>query len=244
MKTKKILALLLALSLALSACGDKKENGTKDENKQVEKNTGDTSKDENKDTSEESPSEEVSVEALMKMKPSPAEDFEYIGGKEKGLEIIGYKGHDKLVYIPEEINGIPVTSIKGTFSNNGKGVKGIRLGKNLKVVKFGSFGNNKDIEVFVSEGLEVLEDAAFIKSTNLREVVLNEGLKKMGTTLITDTPVKEIVIPSTVEEVKIGAFGPTDAHPEGFTVKASKKMPGLKQLQDMLKGIVKLELID
>lgn len=178
-------------------------------------------------------------------KPSPVEDFDYIGGKETGLEIVGYKGSDKMVYIPDEIDGIPVTSIKGTFSNDGKGVKGVRLGKNLKIVKFGSFGNNKDIEVFVSEGLEVLEYAVFIKSPNLREVAFNEGLKKIGASLMPGTAVKEVTIPSTVEEVTFNAFGPAQSHPEGFTVKASSKMPGLDQLKETLRNDRgRLEIMD
>lgn len=52
----------------------------------------------------------------MAMEPSPAEDFNVQKNTEGGQTITGYVGKAEMVYVPDEIDGIPVTEIsKYTF---------------------------------------------------------------------------------------------------------------------------------
>ena len=101
-----------------------------------------------------------------------------------------------MVYVPEEIDGLPVTEIsKYTFA------KAIRLGKNVKKVMFGAFGTNDTIEIVVAEGLEVIENSAFIESKKLKVLKLNEGLKEIQELGLSGLEsLTELEIPSTVEK--------------------------------------------
>ncbi|CRH91953.1 Uncharacterised protein [Chlamydia trachomatis] len=106
-----------------------------------------------------------------------------------------------MVYVPEEIDGLPVTEIsKYTFANN-QSPKAIRLGKNVKKVMFGAFGTNDTIEIVVAEGLEVIENSAFIESKKLKVLKLNEGLKEIQELGLSGLEsLTELEIPSTVEK--------------------------------------------
>ncbi|MFL8887425.1 leucine-rich repeat protein [Helcococcus kunzii] len=198
----KMAIVTLALVLSLSACGG--GNDTKNEDTKNETNTVET-KDEN-GTTEESQEQtngtgEVSYDALMAMQPSPAKDFNVQENNDGGLTITGYAGKEEMVYVPEEIDGLPVTEIsKYTFANN-QSPKAIRLGKNVKKVMFGAFGTNDTIEIVVAEGLEVIENSAFIESKKLKVLKLNEGLKEIQELGLSGLEsLTELEIPSTVEK--------------------------------------------
>ena len=228
---KKFLVLLLALVLVLSACGDK----SGDEKPIEEKNSLDNQeKDEEKKDTNLQTQDEISAEALMNMKESPAEDFKVIGDKSTGLEVIEYVGDDTLVYVPEKINGSAVTSIKGAFSNIDSGVKGIRLGKNIKEIREGSFGNNQALEVFVAEGLEKIEENAFVGDKNLRQVVLNEGLTYIGASALANTGLKEIRLPESLKELEVGALG---VYKDGIKIFIKKGSPLKKDLEEYNKEV-------
>lgn len=134
---------------------------------------------------------------------------------------------DSMVYIPEDIEGIPVKSIKGAFTNSEIKVKAVHLGKNLKEIKEAAFANNKNLEVFVAEGLETIEKDAFNGDENLKVIVLNEGIKYIGDLAFGPVGSKEIKLPSTLE--KIGEIGPFGQNVEGFKVIISKKTPVLEK---------------
>ena len=81
-------------------------------------------------------------------------------------------------------------------------------GKNLKVLEKGVFGSNEVLEIFVSEGLEVIKNGAFVQAEALRDVRLNEGLKEIQESAFAGIGenVKELVIPKSVEKIELGAF--------------------------------------
>lgn len=214
--------MLLVLMLLLSACGDK--NNGKGEN---------TSSSEEK-IDNKSTSGDISEDGLMAMKASPEEDFDHLGNKDTGLTIIAYKGSDKAVYVPKEINGIRVVQIgKSIFSNDGKGVKAIRLGKNVKTVQENAFANNNDIELVIAEGLETIEAAGFLNTPNLKKIVLIEGLKSIGSSALDATGLKEIRIPKSVKKIEVGALG---VYKEGIKIIVSKGFPLAGELRDYDKG--------
>lgn len=195
----KMTIVALALVLSLSACGgnDDKKVDTKNETKTVENNS-----DKGKTDNQNKNYGEVSYDALMAMEPSPAEDFNVQKNTEGGQTITGYVGKAEMVYVPDEIDGIPVTEIsKYTFAND-QTPKAIRLGDNVKKVMFGSFGTNKTIEIFVAgKGLEVIENSGFLGAEALKEVHLNEGLKEIQELGLSGLEsLKELEIPSTVQK--------------------------------------------
>ena len=54
--------------------------------------------------------------------------------------------------------------------------------------------------------IEEIKQYAFDDCSNLKEVRLNEGLKRIGYNAFSDTIVKEIFIPSTVSDINLTAF--------------------------------------
>ena len=97
--------------------------------------------------------------------------------------------------------------IQGYAYNHNPYVKAIRLGKNLKVLEKGVFGSNEVLEIFVSEGLEVIGEGAFVSAKALRDVRLNEGLKEIeASAFFSCDNLKEIILPKSVEQIEPGAF--------------------------------------
>ena len=199
---KRYLIALLGLFLVLSACGKKETdvNTTEETNA-----TDDTKENEN---NKPDMSGEVTYEKLMSIPPTPLEEFEWAETTEGDIGLGVYKGTDPMVYIADEYDGKKVVLIEGLAYNHNPYVKAIRLGKNLKELQKGVFGSNKVLEIFVSEGLEVIELGAFNSAKALRDVRLNEGLKeiKRSAFAIGGENFKEIIIPRSVEVIEPGAF--------------------------------------
>ena len=67
--------------------------------------------------------------------------------------------------------------------------------------------NAKNIGYFFGNYLvEVIDDSAFAMCTNLKTVILNEGLKKIGNYAFALTSIERIIIPSTVTQIGKRAF--------------------------------------
>ncbi|WP_018658673.1 leucine-rich repeat domain-containing protein [Allofustis seminis] len=144
----------------------------------------------------------------MAMQPSPAEDFNVQKNQEGGQTVTGYVGKAEMVYVPDEIDGLPVTEISEYTFANDQTPKAIRLGDNVKSVMFGSFETNKTLEIFVAgKGLEVIADSAFLQAEALKDVRLNEGLKEIDDFAFAGTEnLKEITIPNSVEKIGTAIF--------------------------------------
>lgn len=196
MKNVKRVLFLLPLALFLIGCSSKGSE-TQAESNNTENVAG-------KDVN----SLEITYENLMSIPRSPQEDFVVQQNTDGGVTITEYKGNDYLIYIPEELDGLPVTKIKKYTFNNNATPKAVRLADNIRELEFGVFGNNPNLEIFVAGlGLEEIDDGVFIKCVNLKKVVLNEGLKEIGESAFGGTRnLKELIIPQSVEEIGGGAF--------------------------------------
>lgn len=207
----KMTIITLGLVLSLVACGN--NNETKNENTngtttQESKSENGSNEDTQKEDGGNQTTGEISYDSLMAMEPSPAEDFNVQKNQDGGQTITAYVGKQEMVYVPDEIDGLPVTEItEYTFANN-QTPKAIRLGDNIKKINFGSFGTNTTIEIFVAgKGLEIIGDSAFIGAEALKEVHLNEGLKEIEQLAFSQTKsLKEITIPESVEKIGTGIF--------------------------------------
>ncbi|MCT1796454.1 hypothetical protein HIF96_07345 [Helcococcus kunzii] len=84
---------------------------------------------------------------------------------------------------------------------------------------------------------------AFIGDENLKEIVLNEGIKYIGDLAFGQVGAKEIKLPSTLE--KIGDLGPLGQNISGFKVIISKKTPVLEEIKSIAEAQkFQLEIID
>ncbi len=90
--------------------------------------------------------------------------------KNNTVYITGYTGSDKVVYIPQKINGKTVTGIAAN-----------------------AFSNNKTItEVHITSSVRVVEAKAFSSCTNLKTVTLYDNLQTISDTSFSGTPVKTV----------------------------------------------------
>lgn len=113
-----------------------------------------------------------------------------------------------------------LTSIKLPDSLKSIGREAFSLCRNLRSVVFGTgiteiqdytFKNCVSLEnVILPSSLEKICDGAF-ENTNLSSIKLKEGLKEIGYLAFSDTPMQEIVIPSTTS-IRGHAFGKNMEH--------------------------------
>lgn len=210
MKKIKLITIILALAVSLVACGNNDDSKNKNETKTEDKaKTDDASKkDEGKEDAQSNQPSGVSYDSLMAMEPSAKEDFNVQKNTDGGLTVTGYVGKGEMVYVPDEIDGTPVTEISEYTFANDNSPKAVRLGDNVKKIMFGSFGTNETLEIFVAgKGLEVIDESAFIGAKSLKEVHLNEGLKEIGELAFSQAKsLKEIIIPESVEKIGSGIF--------------------------------------
>ncbi len=80
--------------------------------------------------------------------------------------ITKYKGTIQCLYVPETINGIPVTGFESGVFNNNRIIE-LTLPKTIKEIPENAFSNNTALEYISAEGVTVVCDSAFFYS-NLR----------------------------------------------------------------------------
>lgn len=102
------------------------------------------------------------------------------------ISIMGIKYIDSefsnhnILSIPEKINGIPVTEIShGAFAND-KEIKKLTLPKTLKNINPNAFNSSAIESVYISPGVETIDDGAFKNCEKLKEISLLEGLSRIG----------------------------------------------------------------
>ena len=141
--------------------------------------------------------------------PSEESDFIFDGIN----KIIGYKGTDTEIVIPNEIDGLSVTKISGDAFNN-KGLTKIIMPNSLTTIEdgtidgenvIGAFANNTIQEIHFSANLKYIGSFAFFAGV-LEDIVLPEGLKSIGESAFENNNLTDIVIPSTVESLGDNTF--------------------------------------
>ena len=191
---KKIFCLVLAIVMVLSfaACGNK----TEEDNKPAGSNQTIT---ENNDKS--SDSSKITVEDVKNAKETDASLFEY-KEVEGGIAITGFTGEDKIVVIPDSIDGKNVISIEDHAFVNNKTILGLRLSDSVTQICSNAFENCTSLEVFVSgKSLLTILEYAFNNCKSLSSVELNEGLKTLEDLCFGETNMSELYIPASVETI-------------------------------------------
>ena len=199
MKKKKLIVLLTAFSMVfgLAACGDNASVEVDDGQKTVEEEADSNTSDVTTDTENYG---EITEELVRNHKVTSVSDFEYGPEGSDGIRISKYLGTDTIVVIPEEIDGKKVVAVSNIFWNDSS-VQGVLIPSTVKEIG-ALFANNKNIEVVIAEGLEVLGQAALGNCDKLHTVIFDESLKEIETAAIMFEPaLKELYIPESVETI-------------------------------------------
>ncbi len=194
---KKLLMLLLVgiLTCSLIGCG----GGDSDNNTTDTENVDNIEKE---DTPVDVATGDVTLDAVMNAKESPAFDFDYVE-VDGGIAIDVYNGQDDIVVIPEKIDGKTVVAInESAFMNNDR-IKAVKIADTVDYVGQMAFMNCTGLEIAVcGKNVKVLDEYCFNNCTALKQVELNEGIEclKYGVFAL-DLCLKELYIPGSVTEI-------------------------------------------
>lgn len=182
-----ILGVIFTMAVSSAGCGSSSSDnaGKTDQTKQTadvqdsqkDESSDSKSDDDKKDTKYKS-ADEITMDDLMSHDETPAEDFELIDNSDE-IVIEKYVGKDPIVVIPDEIDGKKVVGFNKTFAND-KDVVAVRIGNNVTEVAKTAFGNCEKLKyVVLGNSVKTIGGAAFV-NTNLQNLILNEGLEKIG----------------------------------------------------------------
>ena len=186
---KRLLILGMIFTMAVSSAGYGSSSSDNAGKTEQPKQTA-TVQDSQKDTSNDSKSDndkkdtkyktadEITMDDLMSHDETPAEDFEFNDSTDN-IIIEKYVGKDPIVVIPDEIDGKKVVGFNKVFAND-KDIVAVRIGNNVTEVAKTAFGNCEKLKyVVLGNSVKTIGGAAFV-NTNLQNLILNEGLEKIG----------------------------------------------------------------
>jgi hypothetical protein len=137
-----------------------------------------------------------------------ATDFEFTvneSGETKTITITSYRGTQKHLKVPAEINGVTVSSIgSGAFTYSS--VTAVGLPDTLTEIKDHAFWYSNIISMTVPPNVKYIGQQAFYSCPNLSSVSVPPGIV-LGDFVFTDCKkLKEITIPADVDDVGYGVF--------------------------------------
>ena len=243
---KKLLVILLVLTMVLGCVACKSNTGGKDSTSPPVTSSTPGNDDPNNGKDNESdkdkkPTKDITMEDLLSHPESPESDFACTGDETTGLTIVRYDGDDEIVVIPEKIRGIPVVEIASYTFANRDDIKAVRLSDSVTEIMEMSFPGSESLELFASgSGLEIIGKAAFQGCRSLKEVRLNEGLKSIDISAFSFcTSLDSISIPSSVEDL---AKTPFSGMSDGFTVIVEEGTASAKVAEEIEEmGYIKVE---
>lgn len=104
-------------------------------------------------------------------------------------EVIGYKGSDTDIIIPDEYDGLPVTAVANSAFAGNCEITSLTLGANVKVIEAAAFvGCEKLDKVNLDGSLEIIGNAAFFGCASLKSVSLPVTVKQIGIDCFADCP--------------------------------------------------------
>ena len=182
-----ILGMIFTMAVSSAGCGSSSSDnsGKADQSKQTatvqdsQKDTSNDSKSDNdkKDTKYKS-ADEITMDDLMSHDETPAEDFEFNDGADE-IVIQKYVGKDPIVVIPDEIDGKKVVGFEYAFALNNN-IVAVKIGNNVQEVENSAFSGCKQLKyVVMGDSVKTIGGRMFAQ-TNLQELVLNDGLQKIG----------------------------------------------------------------
>ena len=182
-----ILGMIFTMAMSSAGCGSSSSDnsGKADQSKQTatvqdsQKDTSNDSKSDNdkKDTKYKS-ADEITMDDLMSHDETSAEDFEFNDGADE-IVIQKYVGKDPIVVIPDEIDGKKVVGFESAFTLNNN-IVAVKIGNNVQEVENSAFSGCKQLKyVVMGDSVKTIGGRMFAQ-TNLQELVLNEGLQKIG----------------------------------------------------------------
>ena len=215
-----ILGMIFTMAVSSAGCGSSSsDNSGKTEQQKQTANVQDSQKDESSDSKSDNDkkdekyksADEITMDDLMSHDETPAEDFELIDNSDE-IVIEKYVGKDPIVVIPDEIDGKKVVGFESAFSLNNN-IVAVKIGNNVQEVVKSAFSGCKQLKyVVMGDSVKTIGGGVF-DGTNLQELVLNDGLQKVGSddyTYYLIPPTSnwgmDLKIPESVTELHVSEF--------------------------------------
>jgi len=214
-----ILGMIFTMAVSSAGCGNSSSDnsGKTDQTKQTadvqdsQKDTSSSDKSDNKNDTSYKSADEITMDDLMSHDETPAEDFEFNDSADE-IVIDKYVGKDPIVVIPDEIDGKKVVGFNKTFSHD-KNIIAVRIGNNITEIDRDAFGNSVNLKYLVLGKSVKSIDGGNFSGTSLKELILNDGLEKIGEDDFTDyvdPPLNnwgmDLKIPESVTELHVSDF--------------------------------------
>ena len=211
-----ILGMIFTMAVSSAGCGSSSSDnaGKTDQTKQTadvqdsQKDTSSSDKSDNKNDTSYKSADEITMDDLMSHDETPAEDFELIDNSDE-IVIEKYVGKDPIVVIPDEIDGKKVVGFR--FMND-KNIVAVRIGDNITEIDQNAFGNAENLKYLVLGKSVKSIDGYNFYGTNLKELILNDGLERIGEDElnVVDPPLDnsgmDLKIPESVTELHVSDF--------------------------------------
>ncbi len=212
-----ILGMIFTMVVSSAGCGSSSSDnaGKTDQTKQTadvqdsQKDTSSSDKSDDKNDTNYKSADEITMDDLMSHDETPAEDFEFNDSTDN-ITIEKYVGKDPIVVIPDEIDGKKVVGF--SFMND-KNIVAVRIGDNITEIDRHAFGNAENLKYIVSGKSVKSIDGGNFFGTNLKELILNDGLEKIGEDRFTNfvAPPQnnrgmDLKIPESVTELYVSDF--------------------------------------
>ena len=215
-----ILGMIFTMAVSSAGCGSSSSDnaGKTDQTKQTA-DVQDSQKDESSDSKSDNDkkdekyksADEITMDDLMSHDETPAEDFEFNDGRDD-IIIDKYVGKDPIVVIPDEIDGKKVVGFGSAFTLNNN-IVAVKIGNNVQEVEKSAFSGCKQLKyVVMGDSVKTIGGGVF-DGTNLQELVLNDGLQKVGSddyTYYLIPPTSnwgmDLKIPESVTELHVSEF--------------------------------------
>ena len=214
-----ILGMIFTMAVSSAGCGSSSSDnaGKTDQTKQTadvqdsQKDTSSSDKSDNKNDTSYKSADEITMDDLMSHDETPAEDFEFNDSTDN-IIIEKYVGKDPIVVIPDEIDGKKVVGFNKTFSHD-KNIIAVRIGNNITEIDRDAFGNSVNLKYLVLGKSVKSIDGGNFSGTSLKELILNDGLEKIGEDDFmdyVDPPLNnwgmDLKIPESVTELHVSDF--------------------------------------
>ena len=181
-----ILGMIFTMAVSSAGCGSSSSDnaGKTDQSKQTanvqdsQKDTSSSDKSDDKNDTNYKSADEITMDDLMSHDETPAEDFEFNDSTDN-ITIEKYVGKDPIVVIPDEIDGKKVVGFESAFTLNNN-IVAVKIGNNVQEVEKSAFSGCKKLKyVVMGDSVKTIGGRMFAQ-TNLQELVLNDGLQKIG----------------------------------------------------------------
>ena len=211
-----ILGMIFTMAVSSAGCGSSSSDnsGKTDQSKQTanvqdsQKDTPSSDKSDDKNDTSYKTADEITMDDLMSHDETPAEDFEFNDSTDN-IIIEKYVGKDPIVVIPDEIDGKKVVGFR--FMND-KNIVAVRIGDNITEIDQNAFGNAENLKYLVLGKSVKSIDGYNFYGTNLKELILNDGLERIGEDElnVVDPPLDnsgmDLKIPESVTELHVSDF--------------------------------------